>query len=78
MDALLNEIESTRCQISIIVALLERCSWDSEPSVRPNMLFKHLSREAFTNLVVSLNLKEVRSVHAVHFRIKYSLSSLLL
>lgn len=59
MEALLNDIESTRCHIGVIGALLERCSWDSEPSIRPNMILKHMTLQSFTNFISSLNLKEV-------------------
>ncbi|CAG9534491.1 unnamed protein product [Cercopithifilaria johnstoni] len=58
METLLNDIESTRCHIGIIGALLERCSWDSEPAIRPNMIVKHMTLQSFTNFISSLNLKE--------------------
>uniref|UniRef100_A0A915PMF8 UBR-type domain-containing protein n=1 Tax=Setaria digitata TaxID=48799 RepID=A0A915PMF8_9BILA len=58
METLLNDIESTRCHIGIVGALLEKCSWDSEPAIRPNMILKHMSLQSFTHFVSSLNLKE--------------------
>ncbi|VDM95152.1 unnamed protein product [Thelazia callipaeda] len=58
IDTLLNDIELTRCQVGIITVLMEKCSWDSEPSIRPNMLLKHMSRQAFAQFMSSLNLKE--------------------
>ncbi|EFO26755.2 hypothetical protein LOAG_01731 [Loa loa] len=58
METLLNDIESTRCHIGIIGAFLERCSWDSEPATRPNMILKHMTLQSFTNFLSSLNLKE--------------------
>ncbi|KAL3998511.1 E3 ubiquitin-protein ligase UBR4 family protein [Acanthocheilonema viteae] len=58
METLLNDIESTRCHIGIIGALLERCSWDSEPAIRPNMIVKHMTLQLFSNFISSLNLKE--------------------
>ncbi|MCP9258029.1 hypothetical protein DINM_001193 [Dirofilaria immitis] len=58
METLLNDIESTRCHIGIINALMERCSWDSEPAIRPNMILKHMTLQSFTHFISSLNLKE--------------------
>ncbi|EJW88782.1 hypothetical protein WUBG_00304 [Wuchereria bancrofti] len=58
METLLNDIESTRCHIGIIRAFLEKCSWDSEPAIRPNMILKHMTVQSFTSFMSSLNLKE--------------------
>ncbi|KAK6106256.1 E3 ubiquitin-protein ligase UBR4 family protein [Brugia pahangi] len=58
METLLNDIESTRCHIGIIRAFLEKCSWDSEPNIRPNMILKHMTVQSFTSFMSSLNLKE--------------------
>uniref|UniRef100_A0A158Q763 UBR-type domain-containing protein n=1 Tax=Elaeophora elaphi TaxID=1147741 RepID=A0A158Q763_9BILA len=55
MGTLLNDIESTRCHIGIIGALLERCSWDSEPTIRPNMIVKHMTQQSFTNFDFTLS-----------------------
>ncbi|VDO39521.1 unnamed protein product [Onchocerca flexuosa] len=58
METLLNDIESTRCHIGIISALMERYSWDSEPTIRPNMILKHMTLQSRFREVISIFLQD--------------------
>ncbi|VDK44653.1 unnamed protein product [Anisakis simplex] len=61
--ALLKGIETDRCEIAILVELMEKESWTCEPNMRPNVLMRHVSRERFIQFMVemddSLNLQSL-------------------
>lgn len=56
---LVQDIETTRCQIEIIGKLIESRSLEFEPPSKPNMYLKYISRETFAQFMNSLSLKEV-------------------
>lgn len=57
--ALLRDIESERCEIAMLVTLMEKESWESEPVMRPNMLLRHISQERFRQFMIEMRFDEV-------------------
>uniref|UniRef100_A0A0M3HTT2 UBR-type domain-containing protein n=1 Tax=Ascaris lumbricoides TaxID=6252 RepID=A0A0M3HTT2_ASCLU len=56
--ALLRDIESERCEIAMLVTLMEKESWESEPVMRPNMLLRHISQERFRQFMIEMRFDE--------------------
>ncbi|VDM43637.1 unnamed protein product [Toxocara canis] len=64
--ALLRDIEADRCEIGILVTLMEKESWNSEPIMRPNMLLKHITPERFRQFMVDMHFDEGLSLSVLY------------
>ncbi|MFH4977697.1 hypothetical protein AB6A40_004406 [Gnathostoma spinigerum] len=66
MKALLKDIESTRCELSIVHKFMEKCCWESDPGIRPSMLLQHVTSEALTQFMASMRLDEGVSLSSLY------------